>query len=224
MKLLIVEDDPKIASFLKQGLEEEFFCVDICDNGEDAIYLASLKQYDAIILDLMLKGLQGEIVCKNIRASKITTPIIVLSAKSAISDKVELLTLGADDYLTKPFSFEELLARINVQKRKKEQCEPLLRIADLELNPLSKTVKRADNFISLTAKEYALLEFFMRHPKRIIEESVLEEQLFSMEQQVQSNIISVYLYRLRIKIDKNHQLKLIKTHRNLGYSISDETL
>lgn len=224
MKVLIVEDDAKISAFLKKGLEEEYFCVDLCDNGEDAIYLAGVGSYDVIILDIMIKGLQGDQVCQKIREQKITIPIIMLSAKSTISDKVSLLNSGADDYLTKPFSFDELLARIHVQLRKHDHKELLLRVGDLELNPLTKTVTRSDESITLTAKEYVLLEYLMRHKNAIVEERVLEEQLFSMEQSIQSNILNVYMYRLRAKIDKNFELKLIKTHRNQGYSIGDAVL
>jgi len=221
MKLLMVEDDIKIASFLKQGLEEECFCVDVCDNGEDAIYLATTNTYDIMILDLMLNGLQGEEVCQTLRTQKNKIPIIIVSAKSAIGDKVNLLNSGADDYLTKPFSFEELLARIHVQLRKHDHTELLLRVADLELNPFTKTVIRAGESILLTAKEYILLEYLMRHKNTIIEEKVLEEQLFNAEQNINSNIVNVYMYRLRTKIDKNYTGKLILTHRNLGYSIHD---
>lgn len=224
MKVLIVEDDVKIAAFLKKGLEEEYFCVDVCDNGEDAIYLAGIGAYDVIILDIMIRGLQGDQVCQKIREQKIIIPIIMLSAKSMISDKVSLLNLGADDYLTKPFSFDELLARIHVQLRKYDHKEPLLRVGDLELNPLSKTVTRAQESITLTSKEYVLLEYLMRHKNAIVEERVLEEQLFSMDQSIQSNILNVYMYRLRTKIDKNFEQKLIKTHRNQGYSIADALL
>lgn len=224
MKVLIVEDDTKIAAFLKKGLEEEYFCVDVCDNGEDAIYLSGMNVYDVIILDIMIKGLQGDQVCQKLREQKIAIPIIMLSAKSTISDKVSLLNLGADDYLTKPFSFDELLARIHVQLRKHDHKELLLSVGDLLLNPLTKTVTRGGEAITLTAKEYVLLEYLMRHKNAIIEERLLEEQIFSMEQSIQSNILNVYMYRLRTKIDKNFELKLIKTYRNQGYTISDATL
>ena len=224
MKILIVEDDAKIASFLKKGLEEESFCIDLCDNGEDAIYLGELNRYDVIILDIMLKGIQGDQVCQKLREKKLTTPIIMLSAKSTISDKVTLLNLGADDYVSKPFSFEELLARIHAQLRKSHTQEVFLNVADLELSPLTKTVRRAGEIIVLTAKEYALLEYLMRHKNAIIEERVLEEQLFNSDQTINSNIVNVYMYRLRNKIDKNFELKLIKTHRNLGYAIHEKTL
>ncbi len=224
MKILIVEDDIKIVSFLQKGLKEECFCVDICDNGEDAIYLAELNTYDIILLDIMLRGTHGDYVCQKLREKKLRTPIIMLSAKSTISDKVSLLNFGADDYLTKPFSFEELLARIHVQLRKSNAKEFSLKVADLELIPLTKTVIRAGKTIVLTAKEYVLLEYLMRHKEAIIEERILEEQFFSHDQNINSNIINVYMYRLRNKIDKNFELKLIKTYRNLGYSINANAL
>lgn len=221
MKILVVEDDSKIASFLKKGLEEEYFCVDITDNGEDALYLAKVSVYDVIVLDIMLLGLDGYEVCKRIRHSKITTPILMLSAKSAIEDKVELLNVGADDYLTKPFSFEELLARIRVQLRKKEHVDNILRIANLEVNVTSKRVKRGEDIITLTAKEYALLEYLMRHHDALVEENTLLETIFSFEKTVNSNILNVYMYRLRSKIDKHYEPKLIKTYRNQGFMLSE---
>ncbi len=221
MKLLLVEDDVKIASFLKKGLEEERFCVDWCDNGEEALYLAQTSTYDVIILDIMLRGLQGDVVCQTLRHDQNSTPIIMLSAKSTLHDKVSLLNCGADDYLTKPFDFDELLARIHVQLRKKDAKDPILRVHDLELNPITKSVMRSGKVITLTAKEYALLEYLLRHKNAIIEEKTLEEQLFSMDQTINSNIVNVYMYRLRTKIDKDFTPKLIVTHRNLGYSLHD---
>lgn len=224
MKILLVEDDVKIISFLKKGLEEEYFCVDICSSGEDALYLAKNHLYDIIILDLTLQELSGDVVCQKIREHKIITPIIILSARSSIHDKVTLLHLGANDYLTKPFSFDELLARIHVQLRKKDLTETHIRVADLDLNLLTKIVTRTNNPITLTAKEYMLLEYLLRHKNTIVNEQILENQLFTFEQNSQSNILQVYMYRLRTKIDKNHALKLIKTYRNLGYMISENSL
>ena len=221
MKILLVEDDPKIVSFLKKGFEEEFFCIDVCDNGEDAIYLASVNTYDVMVLDIMLRGLDGYAVCQAIRSHKIKTPIIMLSAKSTIEDKVTFLNLGADDYVTKPFSFEELLARIRVQFRKKEQVDDMLCIADLELNLTTKRVSRAKILIDLTSKEYAILEHLMRFKDSIVSEETLLDTIFSFEKTVNSNIVNVYMYRLRTKIDKNFEHKLIKTYRNQGFIISD---
>lgn len=223
MKILIVEDDPKIASFLKKGLMEEYFIVDITENGDEAIYLATLHQYDLIILDLMIFGSDGYEVCRKLRGEKIQTPIIVLSAKSAIDDKVSLLNLGADDYLTKPFSFDELLARIRVHLRKKEQKDNILTLADLQLNLTTKMVKRGENLIKLTAKEYAILEYLLRNKGCIIDEASLQNSIAGFDEMVSSNTVNVYIYRLRTKIDKEYELKLIKTYRNQGFSINDET-
>lgn len=221
MKILVVEDDPKIASFLKKGLEEESFCVDVCNSGEDALYLVGVNRYDIIILDIMLHGMNGDEACRRIRHEKITTPILMLTAKNAIDDKVTLLNAGADDYLTKPFSFEELLARIRVQLRKKEQVDNLLYCADLAINLSTKEVSRGGVSIPLTSKEYAILEYLARNQGILVDESRLLETIFSFEKTINSNILNVYMYRLRSKIDKPYALKLIKTHRNQGFILSD---
>lgn len=225
MKILIVEDDKKIASFLKKGLEEEYFNIDLTSNGDEAIYLASVNSYDAIILDIMIEGSDGYEVCKKIRSYKIKTPIIMLSAKSTIEDKVSFLNLGADDYLTKPFNFDELLARIRVQLRKNEQKDNILEVADLVLNVTTKIVTRGDKKINLTAKEYSILEYLLRNKNAIIDESTLQNSTIGFEDNpTTSNILNVYIYRLRTKIDKDFELKLIKTYRNQGFKISDENI
>lgn len=221
MKILVVEDDPKIASFLKKGLEEESFCVDVCNSGEDALYLVGVNRYDIIILDIMLHGMNGDEACRCIRHEKITTPILMLTAKNAIDDKVTLLNAGADDYLTKPFSFEELLARIRVQLRKQEQVDNILYCADLAINLNTKEVSRGGISIPLTSKEYAILEYLARNQGILVDESRLLETIFSFEKTINSNILNVYMYRLRSKIDKPYALKLIKTHRNQGFILSD---
>lgn len=221
MKILVVEDDPKIASFLTKGLEEESFCVDVCNSGEDALYLVGVNLYDIIILDIMLHGMNGDEACRRIRHEKITTPILMLTAKNAIDDKVTLLNAGADDYLTKPFSFEELLARIRVQLRKKEQVDNILYCADLAINLNTKEVNRGGVSIPLTSKEYAILEYLARNQGILVDESRLLETIFSFEKTINSNILNVYMYRLRSKIDKPYALKLIKTHRNQGFILSD---
>lgn len=221
MKILVIEDDKKIASVLKRGLEEEYFSVDIVDNGDEALYLAQTMNYDIVLLDIMIHGINGYDVCKKIRTLKIPTPIIMLSAKSAIGDKVAFLNLGADDYITKPFSFEELLARINVQLRKKEQLDNILQIGDLELNATTKTVKRGSKEIIVTAKEYAILEYLLRNKNQIISEEMILNSISDLDNSANSNIVSVYIYRLRKKIDAKHTLKLIKTYKNQGYKISD---
>lgn len=221
MKILIVEDDTKIASFLNKGLLEENFCVDITPSGEEAIYLATTNQYDVIILDIMLADLDGYTVCKRVRIAKVLTPIIMLSAKSGIDDKVEFLNLGADDYLTKPFSFDELLARIRVQLRKTTQKDDLISIADLQLNTLTKILTRAGNKINLTSKEYLILEYLLRHQNAIVDEKTLLENTLDVDTHLQSNVINVYIYRLRNKIDKGYEKKLIHTYRGLGFMIGE---
>ncbi|MDD3817080.1 MAG: response regulator transcription factor [Thiovulaceae bacterium] len=221
MKILLVEDDAKITSFLTKGLEEEYFCVDATPSGDEAYYLATTRAYDVIILDIMLLEGDGYEVCKKLRAAKVLTPIIILSAKSAIEDKVTFLNIGADDYLTKPFSFDELLARIRVQLRKKEQKDNLLCVDDLILNTDTKTLTRSGTKINLTAKEYAILEYMMRNQGTILDEQTLLENTLKLDADVSSNVINVYIYRLRSKIDKEFEKKLIKTHRNLGFAIGD---
>lgn len=225
MKILIVEDDPKIGSFLRKWLEKEYFCVDLTDNADDAIYLATTNDYDIIILDLMIVGVGGEIVCSEIRNQNITTPIIILSAKNQICDKVHLLNIGANDYISKPFDFSELLARIKVQLRvAQKQTKNIFRVDDLELDADTKIVKRGNQIISLSAKEYMILEILMRNQNKIIDEEVLINKLQNIEQTFNSNALNVYIYRLRNKIDKNFNKKLIKTVRNLGFKISDENI
>jgi DNA-binding response OmpR family regulator len=171
----------------------------------------------------MIYGSDGYAVCRKLRGEKIQTHIIVLSAKSAIDDKVSLLNLGADDYLTKPFSFDELLARIRVHLRKKEQKDNILTISDLQLNLTTKTVKRGENLIKLTAKEYAILEYLLRNKGCIIDEASLQNSIAGFDEITSSNTINVYIYRLRTKIDKEYEPKLIKTYRNQGFSINDKT-
>ena len=224
MKILIVEDDKKIASLLKKALTEEYFSVDVVDNGDEAIYHAQTINYDIILLDIMIYGSDGFVVCKKIRSLKITTPIIMLSAKNAIQDKVVFLNLGADDYITKPFNFDELLARINVQLRKKEQTDNILQIADLVLNATTKTVYRGSIEIIVTAKEYAILEYLLRNKNQIVSEEMILNSISDLDNSANSNVVSVYIYRLRKKIDANHTLKLIKTYKNQGYKISDKDI
>jgi DNA-binding response OmpR family regulator len=209
---------------LKKGLEEEYFSIDITQNGDEALYLAEVSSYDIIILDIMIPGSDGYEVCKKIRDAKVTTPIIMLSAKNTIFNKVTFLNLGADDYITKPFDFDELLARIKVQLRKKEQSDNILKIADLELNTTTKTLLRAAQEIELTAKEYAILEYLLRNKERIVNETLLSDSISNLDNMTQSNVINVYIYRLRKKIDKNHTQKLIKTYKNQGYKISEKDI
>ncbi|WP_417325766.1 response regulator [Halarcobacter sp.] len=222
MKILIIEDDEKIVNFLKKGLEEESYSVDYSLNGDEGIYLASVNDYDLILLDIMLPIKDGIEVCKTLRADGINTPIIMLTAKDSIEDKIKGLDIGANDYLAKPFSFSELLARIRVQLRATNQNQTTLKLADLELDLLTKTAKRGEDTINLTAKEFALLEYLIKNQNKVLSESVISSSLSNMDDMNMSNVVNVYIYRLRNKIDKPYEKKLIKTIRGLGFKISDD--
>jgi two-component system, OmpR family, copper resistance phosphate regulon response regulator CusR len=223
MKILIIEDDEKIINFLKKGLEEECYIVDYCTNGDEGLYLASVNEYDLILLDIMLPIKDGMEVCKRLRASNNQTPIIMLTAKDSIEDKIRGLDIGANDYLAKPFAFAELLARIRVQLRINTQTiQTKLSIDDLELDLLNKTAQRANENISLTSKEFTLLEFLIKNKDRVLSETAINSALSSFEDSNISNIVNVYIYRLRNKIDKKFDKKLIKTIRGIGFKISDK--
>ncbi len=222
MKILIIEDDEKIVKFLKKGLEEESYSIDYSHNGDEGIYLASVNTYDLILLDIMLPVKDGIEVCQSLRASNIQTPIIMLTAKDSIEDKIKGLDIGANDYLAKPFSFNELLARIRVQLRPTNSFETILKIGDLELDLLKKSAQRAGVNIPLTAKEFSILEFLIKNPNQVLSETVISSSLNNIDESNMSNVVNVYIYRLRNKIDKPYEKKLIKTVRGLGFKISDE--
>lgn len=222
MKILIIEDDEKIVSFLKKGLIEECYVVDSATNGDEGLYLASVNEYDLILLDIQLPVKDGIEVCKSLRDSNNQTPIIMLTAKDSIEDKIKGLDIGANDYLAKPFSFAELLARIRVQLRSNNSVLLKLSIADLELDLLNKTASRANENIVLTSKEFTLLEFLIKNKDRVLSETTINSALSSFEDSNISNIVNVYIYRLRNKIDKKFDKKLIKTIRGIGFKISDK--
>jgi len=223
MKTLIVEDDKKLSSFLKKGLREEQFAVDVCRNGTDAVHMVTVNNYDVIILDIMLPGKDGIEVCKELRKNSITTPVIMLTAKDTVEDKINGLSEGADDYLTKPFSFAELLARIKaLLRRSQDYKEKTLRVSDLELNPWNRTVSRQGQEISLTGKEYALLEYLMRNKGRVVSQSMIIEHVWDMNYEGLSNVVNVYINHLRNKIDKDFKQKLIQTIRGYGYKIDED--
>jgi two-component system, OmpR family, copper resistance phosphate regulon response regulator CusR len=222
MKILIIEDDEKIVSFLKKGLVEECYVVDSATNGDEGLYLASVNEYDLILLDIQLPVKDGIEVCKSLRDSNNQTPIIMLTAKDSIEDKIKGLDIGANDYLAKPFSFAELLARIRVQLRSNNSILLKLSIADLELDLLNKTASRANENIVLTSKEFTLLEFLIKNKDRVLSETTINSALSSFEDSNISNIVNVYIYRLRNKIDKKFDKKLIKTIRGIGFKISDK--
>ena len=223
MRILVVEDDKRVGGFLKRGLEEENYAVDVCLNGSDALHMVKMAPYDVIILDIMLPGKDGFAVCREIRQNAILTPVLMLTAKDTKEDIIAGLSEGADDYLTKPFSFEELLARIHsLLRRSQDYKTPSLRAGDLELDPLRRTVVRAGKMIDLTGKEYALLEYLLRNKKRVVTASMILEHVWNMDYLGSSNIVNVYLNHLRNKIDKDFDVKLIQTVRGHGYRIDED--
>jgi DNA-binding response OmpR family regulator len=220
MKILVVEDDIKISAFLEKGLSEENYIVDCCYDGEEAFYLITTNSYDLIILDLMIPLIDGITLCKDVREKDINTPIIMLTAKDSVEDKVLGLNIGANDYISKPFSFDELIARIKVQLRDGKSLTNILQIADLKLDCDKKIVTKANNEIKLSSKEYMLLEYLMINKEKIVTEDMINNSLWNMDAQTASNIINVYVYRLRKKIDKDSDIKLIHTIRGMGYKVS----
>jgi len=222
LRILVVEDDIKIAHFIQKGLQEESYNVDVTHYGNEAIYLAEVNNYDTILLDIMIPSTNGLEVCKTLRDKGISTPIIMLTARDRIEDKVDGLDSGADDYLTKPFAFEELLARIRAQVRNKSHLSNVLNIDDLSIDTNRRDVQRGNDKITLTAKEYALLELLARNKNKTMTETIIKDNLSDMAQDTISNIINVYIYRLRNKIDKNYNTKLIHTIRGSGYMLGDK--
>lgn len=220
MKVLIIEDEKKLANLISKGLNESDFLTEISNDGEEGLYMATEFSYDAIILDLSLPKIDGLDILKNLRQKQIHTPVLVLTARSEVSDKIKGLNLGADDYLTKPFDFDELLARLNsLIRRSKNNPSPIIKIEDLEINMDSKTVFRKDNEIKLSIGEYNLLEYLVLNRGRVISRTELTEHLYSIDFDLNSNVIDVYISYLRNKIDKNSDRKLIHTLRGAGYSI-----
>jgi len=220
MIILIVEDENKISSFIKKGLEMEHYTAELSFDGEDALKKIEVNDYDLIILDILLPKIDGFAVAKKIRKQKIDTPILMLTAKDSVEDKVNGLDSGADDYLVKPFALEELLARIrSLLRRDKQVRRTTLEIEDLMLDPASHEVKRADKIINLSSKEYRILEYLMRHPNQVCTRTMIAEHIWGYNFDKQSNIIDVYLAYLRRKIDKDHPRKLIHTVRGIGYKI-----
>jgi len=222
MRLLIIEDEKKVADFIKRGLKEEGYSIDVAFDGEEGHFQASSNEYDAIILDLMLPKIDGISLCRKLRQEKITTPVLMLTAKDSVKDKVTGLDSGANDYLTKPFSFEELLARIRALLRKSETATPTkLQIVDLILDLLTHKVTRTGKEIILTNKEYALLEYLMRNPGSIVTRTMISEHVWDINFDTFTNVIDVYVNYLRNKIDKGHKKKLIHTVRGRGYTIRE---
>src|SRR5512143_1784368 len=223
MRLLIVEDELQIAAFLERGLKEEGYAVDVVHNGNDAVDWALAVDYDGILLDVMLPGRDGYAVCRELRDQKVKTPILMLTARDAVDDRVTGLDVGADDYLIKPFAFRELVARLRaVMRRQTDSRTVELRVADLVLNTLTHMAQRGDRRIELTTKEYNLLEYLMRNPNRVLTRTQIAEHVWNLDFVSESNLVDVYVRYLRRKIDDESNQKLIKTIRGSGYLISDE--
>lgn len=218
MRILIVEDEPKVASFIRRALEEESYAVDVCTDGIQGRDLGSEVNYDLIILDLMLPGLPGIEVLKALRSAKVKTPILILTARSEVDQRVKGLDAGADDYLTKPFAIEELLARARaLLRRAGGETTGILQIDDLVLNPITHEVTREGQHIDLTSKEYALLEYMMRNTGRVLTRPMISEHVWDLDFDTFTNVIDVYISYLRNKIDRGHEHTLIHTVRGSGY-------
>jgi heavy metal response regulator len=218
MRILVVEDDKKVAGFIKKGLEEETYAVDVAYDGEDGLHFGSEGQYDLIILDIMLPKIDGLEILSQLRDQGKDTPILLLTAKDAVDDKVAGLNKGADDYLTKPFAFSELLARVRVLLRRgKAEVKTTLMILDLTLDLVSHKVNRGGDEIELTGKEYGLLEYFMRNQEKVLTRTMIAEHVWDYNFDTFTNVIDVYINHLRKKIDKGRELKLLHTLRGVGY-------
>ncbi len=224
MRLLVVEDDKKIASFLQKGLQEAGFSVDVCTNGRDGLSLGLTEPYVAAVIDIMLPELDGLSLIEGLRKRGIETPVLILSARQSVDDRIEGLQRGGDDYMVKPFSFNELLARIHALLRRgqKSSDSGLITVGELQLDPLKREVKRQGTKIELPAKEYALLELLMRNPGRVLSKTSILEHIYDYNFDPQTNVIDVLVCRLRNSVDKDYQNKVIQTVRGMGYVLRDE--
>ncbi len=223
MRVLLVEDDERIVDFVQRGLKAEGYAVEVARNGQNAIALGSGGKFQVIILDLGLPDLNGRQVCERLRDAGVGTPILMLTARDTVQDKVTGLRSGADDYMTKPFAFEELLARIEALMRRRSGEIKLetkeLRVADLLLNGETHEVRRGETLIDLTPKEFALLECFMRMPGKVLSRTRILEQVWGYSADPLTNVVDVYIRQLRRKIDDDYELKLLKTIRGFGYKL-----
>ena len=218
MRVLVVEDQPKMARLLRRGLEDDGIAADVADKGEDALWMAGSSEYDAIVLDVMLPGINGFETCRRLRADGVWAPVLMLTAREAVDDRVAGLDSGADDYLTKPFSFAELSARLRALVRRGSVARPvLLEVDDLALDPAARSVSRGGTEIELSVKEFALLETFMRRPGEVLSRLQLLEHAWNYEYENRSNIVDVYVRYLREKIDRPFGRDSIETVRGAGY-------
>jgi two-component system OmpR family response regulator len=223
MRVLIVEDEAKMAGLLRKGLRQEGIAVDLAGKGEDALWMAGATEYDAIVLDLMLPGIDGIEVCRRLRGDGVWSPILMLTARDGVRDRVAGLDSGADDYLVKPFSYAELLARLRALARRGGAQRPTeLRVGDLRLDPAARKVWRGEREIELSAKEFAVLEVFMRRPGEVLSRFQLLEHAWDYEYENRSNIVDSYVRFLRRKVDKPFGVRSIETVRGVGYRLRED--
>jgi DNA-binding response OmpR family regulator len=220
MRVLVIEDETKVGCFIQRALEEESYAVDLCEDGAKGLEMALAINYDLLVVDVMLPSMSGLDVLKNIRRERIHTPVLILSAQSQIDQRVKGLDAGADDYLTKPFAIDELLARVRALLRRGASDSPgILQVDDLMLNPATRDVTRGGQRIDLTLKEYALLEYLMRHTGRVLTRPMISEHVWNQDFDTFTNVIDVYVNYLRNKIDRGRSKKLIHTIRGSGYML-----
>ena len=223
MRILVVEDEPKLARLLERGLVEEGHAADVARTGEDALWMARSVEYDAIVLDLMLPGLNGIEVCRTLRESEVWSPVLMLTARDAVADRVAGLDAGADDYLPKPFAFDELLARLrSLARRGKPERPAVLEAGGLRLDPSTRQVWRGETEIELSAKEFALLETFMRRPGQVLSRYQLLEHAWDIAYENKSNVVDVYVRYLREKVDRPFGVESLETVRGAGYRLRAE--
>jgi two-component system OmpR family response regulator len=222
VRVLIVEDQPKLAALLARGLREEGHAADVAGRGEDALWMAPAAQYDAIVLDIMLPGIDGLETCRELRRQQVWTPVLMLTARDAVGDRVTGLDAGADDYLTKPFSFDELLARLRALTRRVPAERPVtVEVGDLRLDPAAHRAWRGETELDLSAKEFALLELLMRRPGNVLTRGQLLEGAWDMSYERRSNVVDVYIRYLREKIDRPFGSETIETVRGVGYRLKE---
>jgi heavy metal response regulator len=223
MRILVVEDEKKMVAFIKRGLKEAGYAVDTTDNGEEALFLAETNPYDLVILDIMLPVLDGIKVCRQLRQKRIDIPVLMLTARDDVDDKISGLDAGADDYLTKPFAFPEFLARVRALLRRKNTAKTTcVKVADLEIDQSTRKVFRAGAEIELTPTEYGLLEYMMLNAGHVVTRTMLSEHVWNDDFDAFSNVINVYINYLRKKVDHGHEKKLIHSLRGVGYVLKDK--
>ena len=221
MRILVVEDEPKVAGFIKKGLQEEGYAVDVANDGAEGLGMVGMNVYDAIVLDLMLPKKNGIEVMREIRAKKMNVPVLMLTARDTVADKVMGLDAGADDYLTKPFAFQELVARLRSLLRRGKAEITMLKVGDLTLDPATRKVKRGEVELVLTAKEFSLLEYMMRNVGKPLSRTTLSEHVWDINFDRMTNVVDVYINFLRNKVDKDFEKKLIHTVRGVGYVMKE---